>query len=238
MYVSRRHTRRLLLPPGWVALGFLLLLGCQLLLAHWRQMQVTTVLQLQMPVLERVAATYPVGNIMRKFSNTLSRIKRETNWHTVYFDGDKLSQFMNDAEVAKAMSSIAADNTHARGVRIYFRPGTTYGNLVSLLDLINRLGHQRYWFDVEHQPTTFYAVNSQALRPIREEGLTPRYVPLCMSPIVGKYEPPISVPSSWQIAQQDFADLWQQPWRLSTILIATIAALNVYRLARPRPSLR
>jgi len=33
MYVPRRHYRRLLLPPGWVALRFLLLLGCQVLLA-------------------------------------------------------------------------------------------------------------------------------------------------------------------------------------------------------------
>lgn len=34
LFLPRRYYRRLLLPLGWVALGFLLLLGCQALLSH------------------------------------------------------------------------------------------------------------------------------------------------------------------------------------------------------------
>jgi len=48
---SRRFRRPLLLPPGWVALGFLLLIGCLLLQAHWRQLRLVNVVQLTMPPL-------------------------------------------------------------------------------------------------------------------------------------------------------------------------------------------
>ncbi|MGI4736024.1 MAG: hypothetical protein ACRYG7_12685 [Janthinobacterium lividum] len=49
MFLPRRHYRRLLLPPGWVALGFLLLLGCLALLSHRQQLRLENVLQLTMP---------------------------------------------------------------------------------------------------------------------------------------------------------------------------------------------
>lgn len=148
MYAPRRYTHRLLLPPGWVALGFLLLLGCQALQTHRWQMKVDYKLELPMPILERVAAKYPVGDIMRKFSKPLSQVRRETHWHTVHFNGGKLNHFINNAVITNAVRSMQAEAANASGVRVCFQPGTTYAELVNLVDLMNRLSQRRYWLDI------------------------------------------------------------------------------------------
>jgi hypothetical protein len=239
MYAPRRHTRRLLLPPGWVALGFLLLLGCQALLAHRQQISVYHKLELAMPIPEKMAAQYPSYDAIRQFSNLLSYIKSETQWGSVNFNGKKLNDFISDAMTVNAVQAMRADTAHARGVRIYFRLGATYDNLVAVLDLMDRLGHPIYWLDIEHSPTVFYVVNKQAFEDAKQEGeevSRPALDYYCVRP--EKYEPLIQIPSSWQIAQQNFTNLWQQPWQLIAILIATLAALTFYRLARPRPSIR
>lgn len=238
MHAPRRHTRRLLLPPGWVALGFLLLLGCQALLAHRRQMQVEYKLELAMPIPEKMASEFNFSPHIRPFTKPLADVKPTTHWHTINFNGGKLNDFASGAMVATAMRSIEKESTHAAGIKVCFQQGATYSSLVATLDLMNQLSHPRYWLDIEHQPTAFYAVNGQAIKIIREAVPAPRYLPFCISPLPENYEPPVPIPSFWQIAQQNFANLWQQPWRLSAILIAAVAALGFYRLARPRLSLR
>ncbi len=237
MYVPRRHSRRLLLPPGWVALGFLLLLGCQALLAHRRQISVYHKLELAMPIPENMAAKTYHAPYVKAFTKPLADIKPATRWNIINLNGRKLHDFVNSALIATAMQGIDADATQAAGVKICFQTGATYGNVVAMLDLMNRLSYPRYWLDIEHQPTAFYAVNSQAVKPIKE-GPTLKYLPFCISPVSEEYEPPVPTPSSWQIAQQNFDNLWQQNWRPVALLIAAIAALSFYRLARPRPSLR
>lgn len=238
MYVPRRHSRRLLLPSGWVALGFLLLLGCQVLLAHRRQMSVYYKLELTMPIPEKMAAKYPAYDGIQQFSNLLSHINRETQWGRVDFNAKKLNDFISDAMTTNAVQAVRADTAYARGVRIYFRPGTTHGNLVSVLDLMNRLGCQIYWLDIEHSPTVFYVVNKKAFKPVKQEGeaVSQSALGYCVRP--EKYETPIPIPTFWQIIHQDFAGFWQQPWRPIALLIVALVVLSIYRLARPRPAAR
>lgn len=238
MYVPRLHSRRLLLPPGWVALGFLLLLGCQALLAHRSQIRIDYRVELAMPIPEKMVAKLDYVSPMKPFTKPLADIKPVTHWHTVSLKGRKLNDFVNSAVAATALRSIDAEITQAAGVKVCFQQGATNSNLLAMLDLVNRLGHPIYWLDIEHQPTTFYAVNRQAIKTVKAVTPTPKYVPFCIASLPEKYEPPIAILSPWQIAQRDFASLWQQPWRLIAILIATLAALSTYRLARPRPSLR
>lgn len=217
MHAPRRHTRRLLLPPGWVALGFLLLLGCQALLAHRRQLQVPNILRLQMPIPERMATALnhnAYAKDFKLFTKPLADIKPETRWNTINFNGKKLNDFVNGATVATAVQSADADTVHATGVKVYFQSGTTYSSLVAILDLMKRTGHQSYWFDIEHQPTAFYIVNEQAIKR-EEDGLekvTPSKTMTCYTMPVEKYQPPTSFFSSWKTYWERFANLWQQPW--------------------------
>jgi hypothetical protein len=169
MYLSRRHYRRLLLPPGWVALGSLLLLGCQVLLTHRRQLLPKAVLQLAMPVLEKVAAKQQrKGNSTGYlFSNPLASIKTATHWQDAALIGRPAKDSVSEAAIEAMVTAMQADNGHARGVRVRLSTGATYSNLVSLLAMMNRLNQPKYWFAIEHQPLTFYAVNDKAVKSRR-----------------------------------------------------------------------
>jgi hypothetical protein len=166
MYMPRRHYRRLFLPPGWVALGFLLLLGCQVLLAHRGQLRLLNVLQLAMPVLEEIAEKRQLekNSSIYLFSKPLASIKTATHWQDAALIGKPFSDSVNKATIEAAVLAIQADKGHARGVRVHLGRKATYSNLVSLLDMMDRLNYPRYWLDIEHQPTTFYAVNGKAIK--------------------------------------------------------------------------
>jgi hypothetical protein len=231
-----------LLPPGWVALGFLLLLGCQALLAHRRQLQLPSILRLQMPIPERMVIE--IDNTYAKdfklFTKPLADIKPETHWATINFNGRRLNDFVNGAIATTAVRSADADTIHAAGVKVCFQSGTTYGSVVAMLDLMERTGHRSYWLDIEHQPTAFYVVNDLAIKHDDDglEDAPPVKARTCYVAPIEEYQPSSFLFSSWTKHQQDFTNLWQQPWQPVALLIASIAALSFYRLARPRPSIR
>ena len=166
MYVSRRHSRRLLLPPGWVTLGFLLLLGCQIIIINKQWLQPKNVLQLTMPLLERIAEEKRRDGELDTylFSKPLASIKTATSWQNASLVGKLLSDSVNEAKIKAAVLALQADEGHARGVRVHFGSSATYRNLASLLDMMLRLNQPRYWLDIEHQPTTFYIVNGRAVK--------------------------------------------------------------------------
>ncbi len=174
MHLPRRHYRRLLLPPGWVALGFLLLLGCRMLVSQLTKHQIECVMQLTMPILEKVAKEKSNDLSPYCFCKPLAGIKITTHWQNAQLIGNSLSYSVNKAALEAAVQATQADKGHARGVRVYFRPTATYGSLVSLLDMMNRLNQRRYWLDIEHRPVTFYVVNDKAvkIRRIPETELT------------------------------------------------------------------
>jgi hypothetical protein len=160
MHAPRRHSRRLLLPPGWVALGFLLLLGCQALLAHRRQLRQESMLQLTMPYTEAQAKKRHQEGVSYSvmFYMPLSYVSTRRNWHTAQLIGKPMNDFINIELVEKAVRTIQADTSHVGSVRVYLHPGASYASLVYLLDMMNRLNQREYWFDIEHQPATFYIV--------------------------------------------------------------------------------
>jgi hypothetical protein len=159
MYLLRRHYRRLFLPPGWVALGFLLLLGCQALLTHERLLPGNSI-RLTMPYTEAQARERHQKGMpySMMFYMPLSYIKARQNWHTAQFTGEPINDFINAELIETAVRTMQADTIHAGSVRVYFHRGTSYAKLVYLLDMMNRLNQREYWFDIEHQPATFYIV--------------------------------------------------------------------------------
>jgi len=235
MYVPRRHSRRLLLPPGWVALGFLLLLGCQALLAHRRQFQQYAVMQLTMPAIKPDTA---MARFMTKDYDMpyrpLSELDAARKWRTVDYWGRFLTDADNGQYIKAAVQIIKADSAHDGGVRICFHEHATYANLVEVLGIMDICKQPRYFLDIRYQPITLYAI-------------TNKYVPVKTSnySLVGGclfyndvYIPTPPVPTWEQLLITDIRSLWQKAWRLPTLLFAALMALSFYRLARPRPSLR
>jgi hypothetical protein len=226
MYLPRRHSRRLLLPPGWVALGLLLLLGCQALLTHWRQMRLPNVMQLQMPPWKPSEGKFwgvPVYGSKAELNNFRP-------WHDAEFTGAPINDFVNDAFTETAVKAIQADTSQAGGMRIRFGRHATYSNLIKVLDMMNYLNQKRYWLDIRHNPITLYAITNKPLP-------ASAYVPVFTcgySSYVESYTTPPAEPAFWQ----KLTDLWQRDWRPSALLFAAIISLNCYQVARPRPSLR
>lgn len=166
MYLPRRHHRRLLLPPGWVALGFLLLLGCRALLAHRRRMLPKNVLLLSMPPLKSNGVKESLslcGDTTQSFyfsyEGCLALTTAEVNgrWHDLSLRGNATDSLKLLAAVA-AIRAIKADTGHAGGVRIHFYASVAYQNLVCLLDSVNRLQLKASWLDIRRSPAVFYAI--------------------------------------------------------------------------------
>jgi hypothetical protein len=227
MFLPRRRQRRLLLPPGWVALGFLLLLGCLALLTHRQQLQFKIILQLTMPLSKKkVEEQHRAGTpYYQLFSNPIDSLSPATRWYDANLNGEALNDFVNVAAVRTVVSAIKADTSRARGARIYFRQGATYSSLVSLLDLMNRLKYRYYWFDIEHRPAIFYIVNNQAAQ--RKESAEIANGRCCMC-LEEEYREPLTEATF----QQVIANLCQQVWRPSILLLIAISVLSFYRLSR------
>ena len=149
MLNPRRVRRRLLLPPGWVALGFLLLLGCQALQPWAGQLKVWNVMQITMLPLQG-ERSLPV------------EINKFRNWHDITFNGNQRSDFFNAAATEAAIRKINADSSHDGGVRVRFNSGSTYANLVRVLDIMSYTGQEKYGLDIRYQPATLYAITNRS----------------------------------------------------------------------------
>lgn len=164
MYVLRRHSRRLLLPPGWVALGFLLLLGCQALLTHERQFRLTNIMYMTLPPLKQDTTwSKGGGKDYRMPYLSLSELDTIRYWYTIDYSGAELTDFTNDSLIKSAVRVMNADTNYVRGVRIRFHQHATYANLIEALDVMSICNQRWYFLDVRYSCATLYAV---MLRPL------------------------------------------------------------------------
>jgi hypothetical protein len=238
MMKPRRVHRRLLLPPGWVALGFLLLLGCQALQPWHGQLKLWNVLQVTMPPLKantsylRFLKSLPASKIRNKFDPyatplptiSTSVLQNLRPWHTVEFSGHRVADFLSEAAVESATRKIIADTGHAGGVRVRFRPGATYANLVSVLDIMLYTDQKKYFLDIHHQPVTLYAITSPSTNESK---------PLSMCGFIG-IAPPAPVEHTIRQLlinfEQEIGELRKQAWRWPILVLFVISGLNLWRL--------
>ncbi|TFZ64674.1 hypothetical protein E4631_19375 [Hymenobacter sp. UV11] len=239
MLISRQVCRRLLLPPGWVALGFLLLLGCQALRPWAGQLKRWNVLQITMPPLKvdtsylSFLKKYPEPKAVNDFKPYVtplqtvgaSVLQKLRPWHNVEFSGNRLPDFFSAATTESAIRKIIADTNHAGGVRIHFLPGATYANLVKVLDIMNYTNQKKYFLNIHHEPTTFYAITNEP-SPAHSS-------PLFMGECIRIMPPLPAKPTLNQL----LLDFWQQletlcerPWRLLILLLFVVAGLSLWQL--------
>jgi hypothetical protein len=230
MFLPRRRQRRLLLPPGWVALGLLLLLGCFALLTHERQLQLINVLQLTLPSI-KPSSSAPWNDFVYKRPAELNTLRP---WHDAEFVGASLHDFMNAEDAEAAIRTINADSSCLGGVRIRFHQGATYGNLVDVLDIMNIENQKKYWLDFRHQPFTLYAITDKQSSVLKIKNSLYDDCMLCNDVFI--HAPP--GPTFQQLLFKKFVLLQQQVWRLPILLLVAISALSFYRLSRVRRAIR
>jgi hypothetical protein len=166
MVLPRRCHRRLLLPPGWLALGFLLLLGCWALLTHRRQILPKNILQLSMPPLKSNGVKESIsicGDTTKSFYFSYAGLQAQATaevngrWHDLVLRGNPTDS-LKLLDAVAAIRAMKADTSHAGGMRIHFYPGVAYRNLVCLVDSVNNLRLRFFWLDIRLSPAVFYAI--------------------------------------------------------------------------------
>ena len=157
MLFPRRVRRRLLLPPGWVALGFFLLLSCWTLLSSGRQLRLDSVMQITLPALKVKDKECEIcrQNTLRGFRQVLSQV---SFWHTITFSG-RASDSIVAKRVPEALDALERSLQQRRGLAIRLAPGTRYNYLIYVLDLLHQHDTKRYVLDFYSQPNVLYIVS-------------------------------------------------------------------------------
>lgn len=235
MVVPRRVRRRLLLPPGWVALGFLLPLGCQALQPWASQLKQWHVLQITMPALQPDTsftnfykrAKIPYHDYACESPDSLAKLR---SWHDAEFCGTNLTDFLNAAATESAVRGIMADSSHAGGVRVRFWPGATYANLIRVLDVMSYTGQRKYWLDIRNYPTTLYAITDEPA------SVKPPLMFSCGTSCMPIYPMPKKV-GIQEIASEfwkELTTLTSQPWQAVTWWLAIISSLSLWNLVHSK----
>jgi hypothetical protein len=236
MHAPRRHARRLLLPPGWVTLGFLLLLGCQALLAHRRQLLQERVLSLVMPFYsEKQAKKYETSEEHYDIGayKPLSSLLSAPHWRISNLTGKPLNDFFAIATIETAVQALKND-TSSTGIHVCFTTGATYGNLVQLLNVMQRQEDEKYWLDIHGITPILYsvgkAIKSKPIIIIKKSTPVSYEQDFCGT---RDYQiiPPVAPVKINLLEQLTF-------WRPALLLLILLSTLSIYRLARPRPSIR
>jgi len=155
----------------------------------------------------------------------LAKIDRMRPWHTIEFGGQPLADFFSSQMMEDGIKLINADSSHAGGVRIRFRPGITYANLVKVLDIMNYTGQKKYWFDSRHQPATFYAITNKD----KELPKDPNEAPVFICGTSYQTATLSLAPCTWQ---RFLAAYWPAAWRWPWLLFLALGALSVHKRGR------
>ncbi len=154
-HLPRRHRRPLLFPPGLLALAGLLLLGC-VALGRWEPaLRRYNVMQLTMPVLPLPTDTSKAS--VRFDVPSLAKVRAMGPWRDNYFTGKPDNILREHSHIAAEIHAMMADSGQRGRVRVRLASTAHYKDLVFLLDLMNRENVKKYWLDIVHKPTIFYA---------------------------------------------------------------------------------
>ena len=232
-FLLRRYRRRLLFPPGLLALAGLLWLGCVVVGANAERLKRWYVLQLTMPIPQPSGT----GPSIKFFLSNPDTVCRTCAWKETYLTG--IGDSTEKQEITRVENTVHAmmnDVGNGSGVRIHFAQTVRFKHLIFVLNTLERENVKKYWLDIYHFPTTLYAFNEPpASIPSEFECL------LCAD--VMPYVPPTPEPPASAAVRfvRVFMDFWQfewlqplrQPeWRMSIWLLAAILALSSRRLLR------
>ncbi|MFD2785250.1 hypothetical protein [Hymenobacter rubripertinctus] len=224
--LPRRHRRRLLLPPGLLALAWLLWLGC-VAVPQLRGMKQQTVMQITMPPL------LESGNLSwgRPYDASVLELEHFRPWQNFKLTGNLWLDYFDLRTLLAAYRQLHSFPNDEDGIRVTLGPQSTYGHLVQLYDWANQYELKRYWLDIRHEPITFYlytvkgstagialwndVVNIDAPPPVR---------PTSKARILN-WLSLISAPAT-------YIPLLTPDWRNSLLLLLLIGSLNAVRIWR------
>ena len=224
--LPRRHRRRLLLPPGLLALAWLLWLGC-VTVPQLRGMHKQTVMQITMPPLP--------GSGLSNWSYPVDASPQEIEcfrpWHDFNLTGNVWPDYFALRAVHQSYGQLHDNPDDENGIRIMLGPASTYGQLVQLIDWAGQFNFKRYWLDIKRQPTVFYlyTVKQSTAEVMLWNDVVnidaPAQALLSMKARIYNWVSLISAPAT-------YTPLLAPDWRNSLLLLLLIGVLSVIRMWR------
>ncbi|WP_201980073.1 hypothetical protein [Hymenobacter rubidus] len=160
LYLPRRHRRKLLLPPGLLALTGLLWLG-SVAIRSWREkLRRKAVVQLTMPPRPDSDTIFHTSS----FSNPLripflySQLYKLYKWREVEFNGNAAHDSLSALLISQNIQAMRADTIPNCGIRVVFTSKVSYKGWVKLIDLMTLNDQKKYLFDMYHGPLTLYVL--------------------------------------------------------------------------------
>jgi hypothetical protein len=230
MYVPRRYRRKLLFPPGLLALGFLLLLG-SMRVARDQRLRPQHVLQLNM------ISLHPDKSLPKQLLYpSKQEIEKLRRWDDLMLTGNTVRDSLTLLEAYRLISIYQQDILNEKGLRIYFHSLVCYRSLVKTLDIMALNGMKKYWFDMRHDPIMFYAITSNpefSTDKILPCGSSLGYCWVPSEPIVSlsfwqwldKWATSLREPATWQ-------PLADPTWRNSLYIFLLLSLISVWKMAR------
>ena len=155
-YLPRRHRRKLLFPPGLLALAGLLWLGCVALSGNVR-LKRYSVLQLTVPILHK-----PSDENDSRFWFSPQALDSMRRWQTFRLTGFSFADTIAVSHILMSLSVLhsAADST---GVKIVFGESSKYTDFICLLNAAERFGIRKYAFETRMQLPVLYFLSDRPL---------------------------------------------------------------------------
>lgn len=233
MYFPRRYRRKLLLPPGLLALGFLLLLGC-MRIAPDSRLKPYGVIQLNMPALfpEQSVPSYMKEWLPYQSQNYIDKFR---DWDVVQLTGNLLHDSLSLIQAETLITDYQHDTLHARGLRIQLYSKTRYTSLVRAIDLMYIHNMKKFWLDIQHHPTTLYVftdkltlANAVPIASVCGGGIR---IPALLEPLpfwqwLENWVTAFQAPKTWQ-------PLADPAWRNSLYLLLLLSLVSIWKMARP-----
>ncbi|WP_460620901.1 hypothetical protein [Hymenobacter tenuis] len=143
--LPRRHHRHLLLPPGLVALAWLLLLGCLALPSIIPRQAVMEIRLFNPKGPQGCLVGFP----------TPQQIDKWGPWQNITVSSNEWAGYFDMRMVESVCLFIKEDIPEQRALRVYFDESTSYNTLIQLLDIPIRMGIHKHWLDLRRPPFTF-----------------------------------------------------------------------------------
>ncbi|MBC6988652.1 hypothetical protein [Hymenobacter sp. BT491] len=233
MHTLRRHRRKLLFPPGLLALGFVLLLGCMQIAKH-SHLRRHSVMVITMPPLQPRNFWDPTIYLPQENLNKFRK------WDDMVVNGNHTHDSLALLAAYSLTSGYQQDTAHARGLRVYFTDKARYGSLVRLFDIMNINSMQKYWLDIRRAPTAFYAFTDRRSPYSDSVKRSKDSLPIisCGRSDYHFTPKPLSIwdrfdnwtNSFWELAT--WQPLYDSAWRISIYLLLLIAAVSVWKMVK------
>jgi hypothetical protein len=212
LYLPRRHRRRLLFPPGLLALAGLLWLGCMAvpkMVGPTQYMKEISFFSLQAPA-------FPFGGFP-----TSQEVEDFGPWKSITLSNSPWAEYFDMKIVESASLSLAEEQAEHRALRVYFNEFTSYNTFIGLCDLCSRLGIKRYWVDWRKHPYSFNLLGnipsdhnySSFVCGTSDQSLLP-------------------VKSFNELAKEWLMDVAAVNWRNTWLLLLLLTALSARKLRR------